>query len=69
MLERKSVRSLLCLVVVLSLSATATMGADILFISSLEYDRAVGDEHMPGDDAIKAFLEDLGHTVTYFDDD
>jgi len=69
MLEKKFVRSLLCLVVVLSLSATATMGADILFISSLDYNRPVGDEHMPGDDALKAFMESLGHTVTYFDDD
>lgn len=68
MLEKKSVRSLLCLVVVLSFSATATMGADNLFISSLEYDRAVGDSHMEGDDALKAFLEGLGHTVTYIDD-
>jgi len=53
---------------VLSFSATGVMGADILFISSLEYDRAVGDSHMEGDDALKAFLEGLGHTVTYFDD-
>ncbi|MFB0552588.1 MAG: hypothetical protein ACETWQ_04650, partial [Phycisphaerae bacterium] len=68
MLEKKFVRSLLCLVAVLSFSATGVMGADILFISSLEYDRAVGDSHMEGDDALKAFLEGLGHTVTYFDD-
>jgi hypothetical protein len=38
------------------------MGADILFISSMQ------EEHMPGDDALKAFIEGLGHTVTYFDD-
>ncbi len=62
MLEKKFVRCLLCLVVVLSLSATATMGADILFISSLD------PAHMPGDDALKAFLEALGQTVTYMDD-
>jgi hypothetical protein len=69
MLERKFVRILLCLAVVLSFSATATMGADILFISSMDFARAVGDEHMVGDEAIKAFLESLGHTVTFFDDD
>ncbi len=42
MLEKKFVRSLLCLVVVLSLSTAATMGADILFISSLDYGRPAG---------------------------
>jgi len=51
---------LLCLVVVLSLSATATRGANILFVSSMT---AVED------DALKAFMEGLGHTVTYIDDD
>jgi len=69
MLEKKLVISLLCLAVVLSLSATVTRGANILFISSLDYARPAGDEHMPGDDALKAFLESLGHTVTYLDDD
>jgi len=69
MLERKFVKSLLYLVVVLSLSATATMGANILFISSLNYNAPVGDDQsMVGDDALKAFLEGLGHTVTYLDD-
>jgi len=38
------------------------MGADILFLTSLD------PTHMPGDDALKAFIESLGHTVTYFDD-
>jgi hypothetical protein len=52
--------SLLCLVVVLSLSAPATRGANILFVSSMT---AVED------DALKAFMEGLGHTVTYIDDD
>jgi len=70
MLEKKFVRFLLCLVVALSLSATETMGADILFISSLNYNAPVGDDqNMSGDDALKAFMEGLGHTVTYFDDD
>ncbi len=68
MFEKKFVRSLLCLLIGLSFSATGVMGADILFISSLDYDRAVGDSHMEGDDALKAFMEGLGHTVTYFDD-
>ncbi|UCG58515.1 MAG: LamG domain-containing protein, partial [Phycisphaerales bacterium] len=55
--------SILCLLVVVGFAATAATGADILFVSSLETD------HMPGDDAIKAFFEGLGHTVTYIDDD
>jgi len=54
---------LLCLVAALSLSATATRGANILFVSSMS------EEHMIGDDALKAFMEGLGHTVTYLDDD
>ena len=63
MFEKKFVRSLICLVVVLSLSATATMGADILFISAMNADPTNVD------DALKAFMEGLGHTVTYLDDD
>ena len=35
MFEKKFLMPLLCLVVVLSLSATATRGADILFVSSM----------------------------------
>jgi hypothetical protein len=62
MLEKKFVRFTLCLVIALSLSATATIGADILFLTSSN------PTHMPGDDALKAFIESLGHTVTYFDD-
>jgi len=70
MLEKKSVTSLLFLAAVLWLSATAGMGADILFISSMNYDAGIGeDQSMVGDDALKAFLEGLGHTVTYLDDD
>ncbi len=60
MFEKKFVRSLLCLVVVLSLSATATRGANILYVASMTVE---------GDDALKAFMEGLGHTVTYLDDD
>ncbi len=62
MIRKKYVRTLLCLCVVLSLWSSATMGAEVLFISSME------EQHMPGDDALKAFIESLGHTVTYFDD-
>ena len=60
MFEKKFLMPLLCLVVVLCLSVTATRGANILFVSSMT---AVED------DALKAFMEGLGHTVTYIDDD
>jgi len=60
MFEKKFLMPLLCLVVALSLSATATRGANILFVSSMTE---------VGDDALKAFMEGLGHTVTYIDDD
>jgi phosphoketolase len=60
MFEKKIVMPLLCLVVALSLSATVTIGANILFVSSMT---AVED------DALKAFMEGLGHTVTYIDND
>jgi hypothetical protein len=38
------------------------MGANILFISAMNADQTIVD------DALKAFMEGLGHTVTYFDD-
>jgi len=70
MFEKKLVETLLCLMVALALSATATIGADILFISAMNYDAPVGDDQsMVGDEALKAYLESLGHTVTFFDDD
>ena len=70
MFKKEFVRTLLCLVVGLSFSATGVMGADILFISSLNYNAPVGDDqNISGDDVLKAFMEGLGHTVTYFDDD
>ena len=70
MFERKFAGILICLTLALSFSAPAVMGADILFISSLNYNASVGDDQsMAGDDALKAFLEGLGHTVTYLDDD
>ncbi len=62
MLEKKFVGTLLCLLVVLSFSANEAMGADILFIAAMD------EPFIEGDDALKAFLEGLGHTVTYFDD-
>ena len=63
MLEKKFTGILICLVLALSFSATAARGADILFISAMD------EATKPGDDALKAFMEGLGHTVTYFDDD
>ncbi len=60
---KKYVRTLLYLGVVLSLWSSATMGADVLFVSAMD------DATKPGDDMLKAFIEGLGHTVTYFDDD
>jgi len=53
--------SVLVLMLVLSFCAAAE-AADILFISSMD------PTHKPGDDALKAFMEKMGHTVTYMDD-
>jgi len=62
MWEKKFVMFLFCLAVI-SFSFAGARGANILFIYA-------NDPVMqPGDDAIKAYLEGLGHTVTYFDDD
>ncbi|HCO92772.1 MAG TPA: hypothetical protein DIU00_02275, partial [Phycisphaerales bacterium] len=63
MLDKKLARILICLALALSFSVTASRGADILFISAMD------EATKPGDDALKAFIEGLGHTVTYFDDD
>jgi hypothetical protein len=63
MLEKKLVKSLLCLAVVLGLSATATMGANILFIAN-----DPTGVTFPNDALLSNFFEVLGHTVTYFDD-
>jgi hypothetical protein len=60
MCKKTFLMSLLCLVVALGFLATATRGANILFVSSMT---------APEDDALKAFMEGLGHTVTYLDDD
>jgi hypothetical protein len=62
MFGKEMARILLVLAVTLGISAS-TMGADILFISAMD------DTTKAGDDALKGFLEGLGHTVTYFDDD
>ncbi|MFQ6036632.1 MAG: hypothetical protein ACE5NM_12415, partial [Sedimentisphaerales bacterium] len=63
MLKKKFVGTLLCLVVVLSFSASSAIGADILFIVN---DPTVAT--FPNDALLKDFFESLGHTVTYFDD-
>jgi hypothetical protein len=63
MLEKKFARCLLCLVAVLSLSATATMGANVLYIVADTTGAGFPNDALLGD-----FFEALGHTVTYFDD-
>lgn len=60
MLSKQFVKSLLFIVVLLGFSATTAIGADILFITA--------DPTNPQDAVIKNFLEGLGHTVTYIDD-
>ena len=63
MFEKKFAGIIICLVLALSFSVTVTKGANILFISAM--DEATG----PGDEALRVFMEGLGHTVTMFDDD
>jgi len=63
MLKSKYAGILICLALALSLSVSTVRGADILFISAMD------EATKAGDDALKAFMEGLGHTVTYFDDD
>ncbi|MBM4024313.1 MAG: hypothetical protein FJ280_02760 [Planctomycetes bacterium] len=62
MLTGKYFASLLVLLVALGFWAGAAQAADILFLSSMDAN------HKPGDDALKAFIEKMGHTVTYMDD-
>jgi len=62
MWEKKFVMFLFCLVVI-SFSFVGARGANILYIAALD------DVTKPSDDALKAYLEGLGHTVTYLDDD
>ena len=61
MLQRRFVQFLMCLVLVTGFFTNVVNAENILFISSLD------PVMMPGDDALKAFMESLGHTVTYFD--
>jgi len=63
MSKKRCVQLLFCLAAVIGVSATAASGADILFISAMDGAEAGAD------DDLKAFMEGLGHTVTYFDDD
>jgi len=53
---------LLLATLALGFCAAGANAADILFITSMD------PTHLPGDDALKAFLEKMGHTVTYMDD-
>jgi hypothetical protein len=62
MSTRKRFPSLLVLTMALGFWTAGAQAADILFISSMDA------AHMPGEDALKAFLEKMGHTVTYMDD-
>jgi len=62
MFEKKVVRAVLCLMVVVSISATKAMGENILFIVNAD------QASYPNDALIGDFLESLGHTVTYFGD-
>ncbi|MCP4257656.1 MAG: hypothetical protein GY774_09050, partial [Planctomycetes bacterium] len=64
MLQKQFVRALLYLVVIVGYSATQAVADNILLIVN---DPTEGSYQEDG--AIKAFLEGLGHTVTYFDDD
>ncbi|MHC4726505.1 MAG: hypothetical protein ACYS17_04690 [Planctomycetota bacterium] len=64
MLKKQFVRAVLCLMVVVSFSATKAMGENILFIVN---DPTEGS--FQNDGLIKDLLEGMGHTVTYFDDD
>ncbi len=66
MLKQKFVKPLICLLLVISFSISGARGANILYIAALDETNELMQQ---GDDAIKAYLEGLGHTVTYFDDD
>ena len=63
MFEKKFTGIIICLALALSLSITTVKGANILFISAMD------DVTGPGDEALRVFMEGLGHTVTMFDDD
>ncbi len=63
MLEKKFVRPLLFLVLVLCFSVSGARAAEILYITQF------GDPFEASDAPIIAYLEGLGHTVTLFDHD
>ena len=65
MSEKKILTSLLCILMVLGFAVSGARAGNILFISAMD------DAIDPGgsDDVLKVFMEGLGHTVTYFDDD
>ncbi|MFB0525286.1 MAG: hypothetical protein ACETVZ_07070 [Phycisphaerae bacterium] len=65
MYKKEFIKSLIFLVVVINFSTTGVKGADILFIARLDETSVLMQQ---GDDTLKAYLEGLGHTVTYFDD-
>ncbi|MCU0913095.1 MAG: hypothetical protein MUC88_00855 [Planctomycetes bacterium] len=58
----KRFTSLRVLTLTLVLWTSGAQAADILFISSMDA------THKAGDDALKAYMEKMGHTVTYMDD-
>lgn len=63
MFEKKFTGIIICLALALFFSVTGAKGANILFISAMDEDTG------PGDEALRVFMEGLGHTVTMFDDD
>jgi hypothetical protein len=65
MLENKSVKFSLFILLMLCFFVNGVKAANILFIAAMDETNELMQQ---GDDAIKAYLEGLGHTVTYFDD-
>jgi len=65
MFHKRFVGCLLSLAILLGFSVSGALAGNILFISAMD------DAIDPGgaDDVLKVFMEGLGHTVTYFDDD
>ena len=62
MFLKKFAGILICLALTLNFSAGAVMSANILFISAMD------DITRAGDEALRVFMEGLGHTVIMFDD-
>ncbi len=63
MLEKKVVKYVLFFVLALSFLASNVKAADVLFIMSFD------EQFMPGDEALIAYIEGMGHNVILFDDD